>query len=149
MLSEKDNASLFLGTLDKRNYQFNYSRSGNFYAYHQMQGREALTDLVETQPLLTNKFNSMFQSKSTTLNQHDRIVILTHGIVENKSKSGQIWSESQLKESIRKAPRKGVHELRNEILFQNEKFLDGNDMDYDVTVLVAEVKDPVIKLATP
>ncbi|MBL7544749.1 MAG: SpoIIE family protein phosphatase [Bdellovibrionaceae bacterium] len=149
MLADKDGASLFLGTIDKRTYQFTYSRSGSFYAYHQIHGRETLTELAETQPLLTNRFNSAFQSRSVTLNQFDRLVILTQGIVENKSKNGSSWLETSLKESIRKAPKKGVHELRNEILFQNEKFLDGNTMDYDVTVLVAEVKDPVIKLATP
>jgi phosphoserine phosphatase RsbU/P len=148
MLGDKDAASLFLGTIDKRSYQFNYSRSGNFYAYHQVHGREALVDLSETQPMLTAKLNSAFQSRSITLNQFDRLVILTHGIAENKSKAGAQWPESSLKDAIRKAPKKGVHELRNEILFQNEKFLEGNDMDYDVTVLVAEVKDPVIKLAT-
>lgn len=149
MLGEKDGASLFLGTIDKRTYQFNYSRSGSFYAYHQIYGRETLTELSETQPVLTSKFNSAFQSRQTTLNQFDRLVILTQGILENKTKTGVSWPETSLKESIRKAPKKGVHELRNEILFQNEKYLDGNELDYDVTVLVAEVKDPVIKLATP
>jgi sigma-B regulation protein RsbU (phosphoserine phosphatase) len=149
MLGEKDSASLFLGTIDKRNYQFNYSRSGSFYAYHQIQGRETLTELSETQGMMTSKFNSAFQSRHTTLNQFDRLVILTQGIVENKSKTGASWPETALKETIRKSPKKGTHELRNEILFQNEKYLDGCEMDYDVTVLVAEVKDPVIKLATP
>lgn len=148
MLGDKDNASLFLGTIDKRNYQFNYSRSGCFYAYHQVQGRETLTDLSETQGIMTSKFNSAFQSRHTTLNQFDRLVILTQGIVENKSKEGVLWPETLLKEAIRKAPKKGAHDLRNEILFQNEKYLAGHEIDYDVTVVVAEVKDPVIKLAT-
>tara|TARA_B110001454_G_scaffold219136_1_gene250312 strand:+ start:48979 stop:49884 length:906 start_codon:yes stop_codon:yes gene_type:complete len=149
VLGEKDNASLFLGTIDKRNYQFSYSRSGSFYAYHQIHGRETLSELSETQGLMTSKFNSAFQSRQMTLNQFDRLVILTQGIVENKNRAGVSWPETALKESIRKAPKKGTHELRNEILFQNEKYLDGHEMDYDVTVLVAEVKDPVIKLATP
>lgn len=149
MLGEKDTASLLLGTIDKRSYQFSYSRSGHFYAYHQIHGRESLTELPETQGMMTAKFNSAFQTRHTTLNQFDRLVLMTQGIVENKNKTGVPWSEASLKESIRKAPKKGVHELRNEILFQNEKFLDGNPMDYDVTALVAEVKDPVIKLATP
>lgn len=148
MLGDKDGASLFLGTVDKRTFQFTYSRSGPFYAYHQIYGKELLAELPETQPILTNKFNSAFQSRSVTLNQFDRLVIMTHGIVENKSREGASWSEIALKESIRKAPKKGVHELRNEVLFQNEKFLSGNEMDFDVTVLIAEVKDPVIKLAT-
>lgn len=149
MLGEKDSASLFLGTIDKRNYQFTYSRSGRFYAYHQTHGRESLAELSETQPQLSNKFNSTFQSRSITLSQFDRLAILTHGIVDNKSKLDTPWSDSALKDSIRKAPKKGCHELRNEILFQNEKHLAGAQMEYDVTALVVEVKDPVIKLATP
>ena len=149
MLGEKDSASLFLGTIDKRNYQFTYSRSGRFYAYHQTHGRETLGELTETQPVLTNKFNSAFQSRSITLSQFDRLVIMTQGIVENNCKNQVPWSENLLKDSIRMAPKKGSHELRNEILFQNEKFLGGSEMEYDVTVLVTEVKDPVIKLATP
>lgn len=148
LLGEKDSASLFLGTIDKRNYQFTYSRSGRFYAYHQIYGRDTLAELGETQPVLSKKYNSLFQSQTINLNQFDRLIMMTQGIVENKSKKELPWTESLLKDSIRMAPKKGVHEIRNEILFQNEKFLDGTELEYDVTVLVTEVKDPVIKLAT-
>ena len=39
------------------------------------------------------------------------------------------------------------NELRNEILYQVEKFASGRDLPHDLTVVVTEVKDRVIKLA--
>jgi hypothetical protein len=40
-----------------------------------------------------------------------------------------------------------VHDLRNEILYQVERFAQGKDIPQDATVVVCEVKDRVIKLA--
>jgi sigma-B regulation protein RsbU (phosphoserine phosphatase) len=52
-----------------------------------------------------------------------------------------------MREAIRMAPRQGVHELRNEILHQNEKFTGRQTPLRDQTVIAMEVKDRVIKLA--
>ena len=44
-------------------------------------------------------------------------------------------------------PKRGVHELRNHILFEVHKFAQGTEPVRDQTLVVLEVKDKVIKLA--
>ena len=60
---------------------------------------------------------------------------------------GEIFGDDRLYKTILAAPRLGVHDMRNEILFQLERFTQNRDLPQDVTVVVCEVKDRVIKLA--
>jgi sigma-B regulation protein RsbU (phosphoserine phosphatase) len=50
-------------------------------------------------------------------------------------------------QAIIRAPRSGVHEVRNEILFQAEQHSGKSEPVRDQTVIVTEIKDRVIKLA--
>ena len=47
----------------------------------------------------------------------------------------------------RGGPKRGVHELRNHILYEVQKFTGHNEPLRDQTIVVLEVKDKVIKLA--
>jgi sigma-B regulation protein RsbU (phosphoserine phosphatase) len=81
------------------------------------------------------------------LNPRDRLVIATEGLILSQDSKGQNWGGENLRQAIRTAPRKGVHELRNEILLQNENFTGRLTPLRDQTVIAMEVKDRVIKLA--
>ncbi len=61
---------------------------------------------------------------------------------------GVAWGGHRLSEAIARAPKQGVHELRNEILFANEKYTGKPDPVRDQTLIITEVKDKVIKLAS-
>ena len=147
-MSDDDEVSIFYGTVDKRDYQFSYASAGSFFAYHQLHDREVLQKLSCQNPALGKKFNTELQLNTLSLGSKDRLILMTEGILSNHNSKKNLWNEQDLKESILGAPRKGVHEVRNEILFQNEKFLGTDERDFDVTVLITEVKDTVIKLAT-
>lgn len=148
LMSAQEEASLFYGIVDKRNYTFEYCQVGHFFVYQQFFGKDSLSALQPCSGPLTKSFNTQLQSRTINLSSKDRLVLISEGILQNKNSVGQTWMVSDLEESIKSAPRKGVHELRNEILFQNQRFLGTDIMDYDVTVLITEVKDTVIKLAT-
>lgn len=147
LMSPQEEASLFYGIVDKRNYTFEYCQAGQFFAYQQVFGKENLLALQPCAGVLNKTFNTQLQSRTINLSSKDRLVLVSEGILENKNSAGKTWMESDLIESIKSAPKKGVHELRNEILFQNQRFLGTDILDYDVTVLITEVKDTVIKLA--
>jgi sigma-B regulation protein RsbU (phosphoserine phosphatase) len=148
LMTPQEEASIFYGIIDKRNYKFEYCQVGKFYAYQQIYGRDVLHSLEPCASALSKSFNTELHSKSVSLSSKDRLILVSEGILQNQNQGQKSWTESDLMESIKAAPKKGVHELRNEILFQNERFLGTDVLDYDVTVLITEVKDTVIKLAT-
>lgn len=148
LMAPQEEASILYGLVDKRNYTFEYCQAGKFYAYHQVYGKETLQPLEACSGPLNKAFNTQLQSRTISLSSKDRLILVSEGILQNQNSGAKTWSESNLIESIKSAPKKGVHELRNEILFQNQRFLGTDILDYDVTLLITEVKDTVIKLAT-
>ncbi len=147
LMGPQEEASIFYGVIDKRNYHFQYCQVGHFYAYKQSFGRNVLQTLEACGPALNKKYNTQLHSKTVELSSKDRLILLTEGVLQNQNSDQVPWLESDLIQSIQNAPKKGVHELRNEILFQLDKFLGTDSLDYDVTVLITEVKETVIKLA--
>jgi sigma-B regulation protein RsbU (phosphoserine phosphatase) len=75
------------------------------------------------------------------------LILCTEGVVRALNAKGEEFGEERLYKTILAAPRLGVHDLRNEILYQVERFAAGRDLPNDATVVVTEVKDRVIKLA--
>ena len=65
-----------------------------------------------------------------------------------KNLENESFGQERLFNALVSAPKTGVHDVRNHLLFEIKKFLSGREPTRDVTVLVAEVKDRVIKLAT-
>lgn len=146
-MKSDDKVSLFYGILDRRSYEFKYCLAGVMAGYQQVPGRDALVTLEPTAPVITKDFNTKPQSLSLTLNSKDRLVLCSEGIFGAKNAEGRTWGTDALRDAVRAAPKAGVHDLRNEILFRCESHSGKADPDRDQTVLVWEVKDRVIKLA--
>ncbi|WP_413290015.1 PP2C family protein-serine/threonine phosphatase [Bdellovibrio sp. HCB337] len=146
-IQNSDKASVFYGVIDRRTYELSYSSVGRVEACLQVYGQESLQTLEACGPAFSRDFNTQPQSLKLQLNPRDRLVIATEGLVGAQNPQGQMWGGEGLRESVRMAPRQGVHELRNEIMHQNEKFTGRQSPLRDQTVIVMEVKDRVIKLA--
>jgi len=146
-IQNNDKASVFYGVIDRRTYELSYSSVGKVEACLQFYGQEGVQNLEACGPALNKDFNTRPQSLTLQLNPRDRLVIATEGLVLAQDSRGRMWGGEGLRESIRMAPRQGVHELRNEILHQNEKFSGRTSPLRDQTLIVMEVKDRVIKLA--
>lgn len=146
-MGQDDKISLFYGVVDKRNYELSYCHVGDHQAYLQVMGKDILENLESCSGVVSKKSVAPLHSLKLSLNPRDRIVICTEGVWRAQNLQGQPWGGENLRDSIREAPRSGVHELRNEILYRVEKFSGLSEPEKDQTVIVTEVKDRVIKLA--
>lgn len=142
-----DRASIFYGVVDRRNYEFQYCSVGNVDSFLQVYGQDALTELLPTGPVLGKDFNTEPQSRTVQLNPRDRIILATEGLKMSQNAMGVNWGGHGLSEAISRAPKQGVHDLRNEILYSNEKYTGRTEPLRDQTLIVTEVKDKIIKLA--
>ena len=147
-IKNADQASLFYGIVDRRTFEMQYCSIGNIDVFHQVHGKESLQELLPCAPALGQGFNTELQSKVIHLNPRDRLVIATEGLKTTANSLGVQWGGHGLSEAIIKAPKQGVHELRNEILYTNEQYRGTPDPVRDQTVIVTEVKERVIKLAS-
>lgn len=146
-IQNDDKASVFYGVIDRRNYEMQYCSVGNIDGFLQTYGQDTLIELLPTAPSLGKDFNTEPQSRTAQLNPRDRVILATEGLKMAQNSLGVAWGGHNLSEAITRAPKQGVHELRNEILFANEKYSGKPDPVRDQTLIVTEVKDRVIKLA--
>ena len=147
LITNDDQASLFYGVIDRRSYEMQYCSIGNIDAFLQVYGQDALQELLPTGPALSKSFSQAPVSHTVRLNSRDRLVLATEGLKNSQNKLGVNWGGHGLSEAISRAPKQGVHELRNEILVANERYSGLSDPQRDQTLIVTEVKDRVIKLA--
>lgn len=146
-VGDKDSASLFYGVVDRRTFELKYSSIGKISGFLQVHGEEQIAFLEPCAGPLVKNFSTTPLAHSLQLGARDRLILCTEGVIEAKSRSGEMFGKDRLGKAIHRAPRSGVHELRNEILYQLESFAESGEVERDVTVIVTEVKDRVIKLA--
>lgn len=146
-ITTKDHASIFYGVIDRRTYEMTYCSIGNIAGIVQHYGKEVVKELAPMAPPIEKGFNVELKDGIIALQPRDRIALVTHGVLSAENRNLEKWGANSLIESIKKAPKTGVHELRNEIIYNNEKFTGKQTPLRDQTIVVLEVKDRVIKLA--
>lgn len=147
-MSGQDHIHLFYGVIDRRNFEMTYSSVGQVLGIHQSHVTNQLTLLEgDSEPLGPQ---TLYQKSSMRLmlNPRDRLVFCTPGLVNLSNSEGEFFGKDKIIKAVMDMGHPGVHEIRNEIIFQMEKFSGSREIDRDVTVVVTEVKDRVIKLAT-
>ncbi|WP_347356147.1 SpoIIE family protein phosphatase [Bdellovibrio sp.] len=147
-IQNEDKASVFYGIVDRRSFEMQYCSIGNIDGFMQVYGQDGLAELLPTGPSLSKEFNTEPQSRVIQLNPRDRLILATEGLKMSQNSLGVNWGGHGISEAISRAPKQGVHELRNEILYANEKYSGKSDPVRDQTLIVTEVKDRVIKLAS-
>ena len=146
-IQASDQANVFYGVFDRRSFEMTYSGAGRVMGLHLNFGTGKLQRLEwEPQPFQVG-FQSQLKSSSLALGPRDRIILVSEGVVKALNPKGEAFGEERLYKTVLAAPRLGVHDLRNEIFYQVERFTQSRDLPGDVTVVVTEVKDRVIKLA--
>lgn len=143
----KDHASLFYAVVDRRSFEVHYSLVGGISGFLQQAGKEQVIPLTSQAPAMTSGWSHEVESQKISLEQKDRLILATEGITQATNPQGEPFGAERLLKSILRAPKQGVHELRNEILYQVEQFTQKKNPMRDQTVMVVEVKDRVIKLA--
>lgn len=130
-----DAIDLFYGRVDRRHLQFQYARSGVTYAFHLSAAKG------QVQKLEGDK-------GAVTLEAKDRLVLCSRGLAEAKNSKDERFGTERLIRGLLSGPDHGVHELRNHILVDVKNHLGGKELDRDVSLIVLEVQEKVLKLAT-
>lgn len=146
-MTSQDRCSLVYALFDRRNFEMELVGCGHIAVIIQRTGK----DKTEVLNLIAQPFakdsNFKLNSQKLSLQPKDRVVFVSSGVLKEPNSQGQEFGLDRLVEIVRKSYKSNVHELRNEILFQLEKFSQQKEAQYDQTVIVSEVKDRVIKLA--
>lgn len=146
-LQAKDEASIFYGVVDRRSFDLCYTALGDLAVFHQPQGQDKLVRLEPAAKALSMKNSGGFIDHTIQLGPRDRLILCSDGCVTAPNASGEAFGMDRLQKAVLRAPRSGVHDIRNEILFRIEQFSETTEPLRDLTVLVIEVNDRVIKLA--
>lgn len=146
-LGPGDQADMFYALIDRRNFEMRFVRAGELIALHQNFSTGEVQALDSGLGPLSAGFAGPAESKSLFLNPRDRLVLCTRGVIEAQNANGEKYGMERVTRSFLSGPKRGVHELRNHILYEVQKFSQGAEPPRDQTLVVLEVKDKVIKLA--
>lgn len=147
-IPEGNRASLFYGVVDRRSFSLSYCSVGHISALVQRSSDRKLSPLASSGDYLQRDF-SMDDLKEDTiyLNPKDRLILCSEGVAGTLNPRGEKFGMERLYKTVLAAPSQGVHGLRNEILYQTESFRGEKKSPSDLTVVVSEIKERVLKLA--
>lgn len=146
-MTANDRCSLVYALFDRRSFELDLVGCGSLAVVIQRMGKEKVEVLSLSAQPLTKDSNLKLSSQKISLQPKDRVIFVSSGVLKEPNPQGQEFGLDRLVEVVRKAYKSNVHEMRNEILFQLERFSQQKDAQFDQTVIVSEVKDKVIKLA--
>lgn len=138
----KDLTSVFYGVIDRRDFSLQFCNVGNMDAYY-LAPKKPVQILKSTNSAFGQQFSEKLTLASIELEPKSRICLLTEGVSE-------VLGVEKIVKIINDSTRVGVHELRNELLFQAQRKPNLSNLEgplRDQTVVVIEVKDRMIKLA--
>lgn len=147
-INTKDSSHVFYGVMDKRTYEFTYSAAGDLVLLHYSKNSGQLSALEHMENPVSVSSQGVFDQFKLALNSKDKIILCSPGFLKLTNIDGDIFGYDQLVSAVKNKIDLDVHELRNEIFFRAEQFTKGVPYPRDLTVVVMEVKDRVIKLAT-
>lgn len=146
-LREEDRIDIFYALIDRRTFDLHYCRLGDVVGLVQDYATGELRSLKSSGGVVTRDFAAVAESHKVALNPRDRLIVCTRGVTSVTNTEGEAFGQERVMKAVLEGPKRGVHELRNQILYQVQKFGQYQDPKRDQTVVVAEVKDRVIKLA--
>lgn len=145
----KDQAAVFYGVFDRRKFQMTYCNIGQHLAIHYKAADkrlELLQSSTKSFNVQANPSDYDLSNKVVDLNPNDKLIFCSSGFLALQNEAGRYWGIDEVLSVVNQNAKKEVHELRNEIFYQALKF--GKTQPRDLTVIVTEVKERVIKLAS-
>jgi len=142
-----ETSSVFYGSVDRRRFDFDFCHVGNIEAIHFKYGADSLDRLEAAGDMFTKNFKTPLVSQTISLNPRDRVILCSPGVFDAKNASGEGFGLDRLYKVVIENSKAATHDLRNEIFYQIKKFSGEQELTRDLTVLVMEVQDRVIKLA--
>ncbi|NCN42161.1 SpoIIE family protein phosphatase [bacterium] len=147
-LDENSHLDLFYGVVNRRDYIFSYVNRGNVLLIHQEEGGALSLPKEKDLPIQkSGEVGKGSRLQSLALAPRDRLILVSPGCLLAENLKGEAFGWERVSRAIKAAPSRGVHELRQNLLFEIESFSKGAELRRDLTILAVEVKDKVIKLA--
>lgn len=152
-MPSNETASVFLLIINRRTLKMTYCSAGHikawFQPYQPENSNKPINNLLSTLSLLAlDSSNQVIQNKQVTkeqnaemdifLNAKDRIVLASPGLVS------AVQDAISMDDLLLQMQLKSLHDVRNEIIYHAKKTQCKDDM----TVLVIDVKDHVLKLTS-
>lgn len=146
-MSDKDQADLFYGVVDRRTFEMSYCRLGQVGAAIYRSKSTELEPLHAPGETVAIGHDGAIETHRVVLNPRDRLILCTRGLIDSRNLAGECYGGDRFFRSIVTGPKEGPHDLRNHLLYEVEKHSQGVELERDLTVVVSEVNDRVIKLA--
>lgn len=147
-LAESETFQFFYGVMNRRHLRLNYVNLGGVVAIHHNHGTQVLTRLQFDNPVVKKHVSlSSVPVMSLDFESKDKLILCSPGLFKVANPQGELFGEERLYSVIKKSATSDVHNLRNEIFFQLQQFAKGQDYPQDLTVIVVETKERVLKLA--
>lgn len=145
-LPATDQTSLFYGILNRRTFNLEYASIGDVHSFVADYPKNEISLLVsDAEPVKVGRA-LLNESQNIQLNERSRLILTSTGVAGTKNASDENFGVERLITAIRSAPQQGVHELRNEVLFQLERYRGKVESQRDLAIIVCEIKDKIIKL---
>lgn len=146
--NHKENSHVFYGVVDRRTYELTYSSAGDVVALHYDNSSKKLSPLHHDVDPISVRNKNKFSRSKVNLNSKDKLILCSPGFVNVTNLEEESFGFDQILASVKSKIDGDVHELRNELFFRAEQFSQGVTYPKDLTAIVMEVKDRVIKLAS-
>jgi serine phosphatase RsbU (regulator of sigma subunit) len=76
------------------------------------------------------------------------LILCSPGLFKVTNPEGEFFGEERYYSILKKSAQSDVHNLRNEVFFQVQQFAKQKTLPQDLTVIVVETKERVLKLAS-
>ncbi|MBC7421607.1 MAG: SpoIIE family protein phosphatase [Bdellovibrio sp.] len=129
----------FYAVIDRRDYSLKFCSAGNIGAYYMARGKP-LQSMKSTLSPFGQQFTGQLACAAIELEPRSRVCIVTNGLTD-------VLGSDTIVKIMNDTAKAGVHDLRNELLFQAQQKTGLAEPLRDQTVVVIDVKDRVIKLA--
>lgn len=135
----QDTTHAFYAVIDRRDYSFKFCSAGKIEAFY-MTNSKTVQRLKSEYGPMSQTFSGPLTAAQIELEPKSRICIVTDGLFD-------VLGAEVIVKAMTDKIKAGVHDLRNELLFQAQRISGLQEPERDQTVVVVEIKDQVIKLA--
>jgi len=148
-LSEKDVFHCFYGVMNRRHLRLDFINVGDVVALQYAAANQTLKRLqFSNKPLQKDGTTDGIKMESVDFEPKDKLVLCSPGLFKVANEQGEFFGEERYYSIIKKSAQSDVHNLRNEIFFQVQQFAKNKSFPQDLTVIVVETKERVLKLAS-
>ncbi len=147
-IEEKDRFHCFYGAMNRRHLRLDYVNMGDVVAVHYSHASKKLTRLqFDNEAVHKGSQVTQFKVESLDFEPKDKLILCSPGLFKTTSPGGEYFGEERYYSIIKKSAESDVHNLRNEVFFQAQQFMKSKNLPQDLTVIVIETKERVLKLA--